>query len=395
MRLEDFDIKRGKAVLIGAVFLIWGVIILSFISNGYIKTWKLWHIPAMSPPFIDFRLIPGASETFRSGVDPAVSNPNDPLVRLFNYPKIWYGLFSLKISQDDTVWICIVLLVLFFLVLFAFPERIRVRDSLLLLFFIFSPACMLLYERGNVDLIFFILSGLIILTVNRWPIAAAVILLMAAFFKLFPFFGIIVFFSENKKNFYALFGTVAAIFLFYVLLNIQSVKASWLLTQRGTKVSYGVYVIFEVLGKYFRYYMLKIVPEDQIQNIMMFIPHSLALFLLVCIFFVAIRQKTVFPDNSERNLVAFRLGAAIYVGTFLLGNNWDYRMSFLLFVIPQLSQWLFASYGMYRWIYLGMFVVMLASFWDTVIFDYGILGFGVKYKLNLLVFDEIMNWSMF
>jgi hypothetical protein len=36
---------------------------------------------------------------------------------------------------------------------------------------------------------------------------------------------------------------------------------------------------------------------------------------------------------------AFRVGAGIYVGTFFLGNNWDYRQMFLLLVIPQLIAW--------------------------------------------------------
>jgi hypothetical protein len=30
-----------------------------------------------------------------------------------------------------------------------------------------------------------------------------------------------------------------------------------------------------------------------------------------------------------------------------------------------------------------------------VIFDYGLKIFGIGYKLHLLVFDEIINWSMF
>lgn len=110
---------------------------------------------------------------------------------------------------------------------------------------------------------------------------------------------------------------------------------------------------------------------------------------------MAIKNKVVLPVLSKRNLTAFRLGAAIYVGTFLLGNNWDYRLAFLLFTIPQLSQWFFASSGKSRWAYLGLFLVMAASCWSPVIFDYGIQVFGGKYKLKLLLFDEVMNWSMF
>lgn len=192
-----------------------------------------------------------------------------------------------------------------------------------------------------------------------------------------------------------MFGTVTAIFLLYLLLNIESLKASWQLTERGTYLSYGVYIIFDLLDAWFRYYLIKVVPEDQIQTIMRFVPHLFALLLLAGIFFIAMKHKGAFPVNSERNLAAFRLGAAIYVGTFLLGNNWNYRLVFLMFVIPQISQWFFASPGKYRWLYLGVFIVMFASFWDTVIFDYGLRVFGEKYKMYLFIFDEMMNWGVF
>ncbi len=395
VRLQDFDARRGRAVLIGSVLLIWGGIIWSFISNGYVQTWEMWHVSTMSPPFLDFRLIPGATETFQAGMDPALSNPYDPAGRLFNYPKIWYLLFPLNINQDDVILISIVLIVLFFLVLFVFPERIRVRDVLLFLPFVFSPACMLLYERGNVDLIFFILSGISLMLVNRLPIVASGIILIAAFFKLFPFFGIVIFFEENKKRFYGFFGAITGVFLLYLILNLESLKSSWQLTEQGTYTSYGVFVIFDLLYSYFRYYLLKVMPEDQFQISMSIIPYVFAFLLLITIFYFAMRQNAAFPAPSGRNLAAFRLGAAVYAGTFLLGNNWDYRLAFLLFTIPQLSHCLFVSSGKLRWAYLVLFIVMAASFWDPVIFDYGIQILGGKYKLKLMLLDEVMNWSMF
>jgi hypothetical protein len=395
VRLQDFDARRGRAVLIGAALLIWGGIIWSFISNGYVQTWEIWHISTMYPPFLDLRLIPGATETFQAGMDPALSNPYDPAGRFFNYPKIWYLLFPLNITQDDVIWISIVLIVLFFLVLFVFPERIRVRDAILFLPFVFSPACMLLYERGNVDLIFFILSGITIMLVNHLPIVAAGVLLIAAFFKLFPFFGIVIFFQENKKRFYAFLGAITGVFLLYLFLDLESLKSSWQLTEQGTYTSYGVFVVFDLLYSYFRYYLLKVMSEDQFQTSMSVIPYVFTFLLLIVVFYFAMRQNAEFPVYSGRNLAAFRLGAAIYAGTFLLGNNWDYRLAFLLFTIPQLSYCLFVSSGKLRWAYLGLFVVMAASFWGPVIFDYGIQILGGKYKLKLMLLDEAMNWSLF
>jgi hypothetical protein len=36
---------------------------------------------------------------------------------------------------------------------------------------------------------------------------------------------------------------------------------------------------------------------------------------------------------------SFRIGSSIYIGTFLLGYNYYYRLIFLLFCIPQLIEW--------------------------------------------------------
>lgn len=253
MRFSDLDVKYGRAFLVGSVFIIWGVILLSFYNNGYLQTWMLWKIPADDVMFLDFRVIPAAAETFKSGIDPAVSNPNDPAGRPFNYPKIWYLFFFVPLSQNDTVWMSIFLIVLFFVVLFIFPEHIRMRDAILFLWFIFSPACMLLYERGNIDMLFFFLCGVVIMTISWIPIVATIVFLAASFFKLFPFFGIPLFFHEDKNRFYKFFGVVMLIFLIYLMFNVDSLRNSWHLTQRGVRFSYGMNIIFVLLDAYFYY----------------------------------------------------------------------------------------------------------------------------------------------
>ena len=395
MTFKNFDLKNGKIFLVAAGLLIWSVIIGSFFINGYLETWMLWQVPAKTPLFLDFRLIPASAETFRSGIDPAVSNLNDPLERLFNYPKIWYLLFNTGISQDDTIWICTVLLVLFFLIVFVFPDKLRVRDALLLLIIVFSPASMLLYERGNVDLIFFVLIGLMILTLSRWPAFAIGVLSLASFFKLYPFFAAAGFLQENKKRFYALFGAASIIFFSYLTFNIESLKASWQLTWRGTDLSYGVYIIFDLLHNYVRYYLLHVFPKNQIEIVLGIVPHLTALLIVVGMFFLGVKQSGSFETSSDRNLLAFRTGAAIYVGTFLLGNNYDYRLAFLIFAIPQFSEWLFVSSGKQRWVLLGIFAALFISCWSMFISYYVLRLFFNDYTFQFLIFDEITNWALF
>src|SRR5207302_822458 len=51
---------------------------------------------------------------------------------------------------------------------------------------------------------------------------------------------------------------------------------------------------------------------------------------------LAIAQEAT---EDQRDLDYFVAGSAIYVGTFALAQNFDYRLVFLLLTIPQLFRW--------------------------------------------------------
>ena len=42
---------------------------------------------------------------------------------------------------------------------------------------------------------------------------------------------------------------------------------------------------------------------------------------------------------ATASLVGFHAGALIYLGTFAVANNFDYRLVFLLLTLPQLVEW--------------------------------------------------------
>src|SRR3989304_3787190 len=75
MQSRYLNDKYGKAFLVGGSLLIWLSIFLLFKNYGYTQTWELWKVPTESPPFSDFRLIPGSAETFRMGIEPSVRSP--------------------------------------------------------------------------------------------------------------------------------------------------------------------------------------------------------------------------------------------------------------------------------------------------------------------------------
>jgi len=289
----------------------------------------------------------------------------------------------------------VTLIILFFLVVFAFPEKLYVIDSLLVLSVVFSPAAVLLYERGNVDLVFFILCGLAIMLVRRSPAWTVAVLSIAAIFKMFPFFGVGIFLRENKQDFYKYLFASALIFGVYIALTYEGLSGIWNLTARGTFLSYGDYIIFDLYHAYFRYYLLKLMTEAQVIAFMKIVPHLIAMTVLSVVFWLGIRSKITLAVDSERNLTAFRMGACIYIGTFLLGNNWDYRLSFLIFTIPQISRWIFSSGKTTKILVALIFAAMLASCWYTALYKYFFLVTNKAYALQFFTFDETMNWILF
>src|SRR6266540_3370006 len=163
IRLKVEKQHYGKLVLIGIATLMWLLILVLFKTYGYEETWQLWKVPTQNLPFLDFRLIPGSAESFTHGYEPSIENPYDPTQRIFNYPAFWRLFFYTGITQDDTTWIVILMIILFFCGVILFPQNISISSALWMLLIVFSPASMLLYERGNVDLIVFLICVLTIL----------------------------------------------------------------------------------------------------------------------------------------------------------------------------------------------------------------------------------------
>src|SRR5512139_2518266 len=126
MHLKFDRDNLGKLILIGVSVLIWILLIFIFMNYGYANTWHLWKVPTMEPIFMDFRLIPGSTESFRHGLEPSDANPYDPTLRIFNYPAFWRLFFYTSITQADTIWISITMIVLFFIGVFLFPEKLSI-----------------------------------------------------------------------------------------------------------------------------------------------------------------------------------------------------------------------------------------------------------------------------
>ena len=382
--------NKGKSLLIAGIVLMWGILGILFGTYGYGKTWELWNVPVEKQVFLDFRLIPGSAESFRNGFEPSISNPFDPGGRIFNYPAFWRLFFYTGITLGDTIWIAVLMLILYFMGVILFPQKVTVPGALLMMLVVFSPASMLLYERGNADLFVFFICAMIVLATDYSAALTTGLIVFGAIVKIFPLFGITVLLKESKQKFWK-FAIVCILFMVaYGFLTFGSQRAAWTTTMRGDGLSYGSFVFFTRLGGYVQ----ELFPGMLSDGMWQFAFEVLALVLILFAAIPAIRGFEVLGASHERNLAAFRMGASIFVGTFLLGNNWDYRLAFLVLVIPQLSEWIFQGNRWSRSVSVLVLLAIFLSCWHLrLVFNLPFIP--LKDPANrIFVVDEIINWLL-
>jgi hypothetical protein len=367
----------------------------NFFSN-YPDSWIKFNfiyplVGTMLPPFADLRVITSGAECIRLGYDVLVANPCDPWQRPMNYPRIWSVPASWGLDQSHTVILGILFGLLFFILVFVTIKRLNYIEALFYALILCSPSAMLAIERGNNDLIIFILLSLSLLIMKNktaiWRYFSYIIIMFAALLKLYPIFALITALKEKKRNFTVIFLSIFIAFGIYVVTTFESIILISKATPRATIFSYGGKVIFDVifdeLDRYFYSFYNSHIPQyfNQIKLLLFYL--TIALFLLIS-YLLAKHTENFFQNNqlNINQIEAFRIGSSIYIGTFLIGNNWDYRLIFLLFTIPQILAWLKTQVQFELISGLALMAIILTTWLSNK-----------SYQIHY--FDELLNWLLF
>jgi hypothetical protein len=290
------------------------------------------------------------------------------------------------------------MIILFFISVFLFPENLSISGAIWMLLVLFSPASMLLYERGNVDSFVFFVCAMAVLAAGYSAYAATALILLASIMKLFPILGLSILFREPKKKFLLLSCTSLLVVLSYMILTLESVKTAWTETMRGNGLSYGTNILITRYALQLIQFLTRWFNPQQTQLLLNYGPLIAALILLFVIMVLAVKSSGQPGYISERNLAAFRMGASIYVGTFLLGNNWDYRLAFLVLLVPQLVEWMHSSCKGYRVAAISSIILVLLSCWHLWIVQMPpvhLLYSVDDPKRFWMILDEVFNWMLF
>lgn len=356
--------------------------ILLFHFYGYEKTWRLWNIPTMMPHFADIRVITAGGESYENGYDPSINNPYDPWQRKLNYPKIWKIIYSIGINQSHTTCLGMFLIFLFFFGVFLISPHTKFVTVFFLLAAVLSPATLLGIERGNIDLLIFFLLALSVVAVKKWHNISTMIVFLGFLLKLFPLVGLLVLLRKNQAIFIKSVLFAFFVCFFYLYCNYDDIILVIEATPRRTGFSYGLNVLW-----------MKVMDISPLIALFVRFLSYFSVLLALFFAFTSLFHSNCFIENKSIYLDSFRVGSAIYLATFLLGNNYDYRLMFLIFTIPQLLLWTKINLRYVPQISVITLFGIYLSLWYLIIVK---ITYYFPYSLYFgYILDDISNWVIF
>ena len=148
-----------------------------------------WGIDPWAFPFLDTDTILSALRCRRMGVDIFVTNPCDPLGRVFDYSPLWLAGAVFPVTSGWIGPVGLSFVALFLAALFLLPPGRGWRATLIVTLGAVSSACMYAVERGNNDLVVFALGAATAALASRrgaWRTLGYGCALLAGLLKYYP-----------------------------------------------------------------------------------------------------------------------------------------------------------------------------------------------------------------
>jgi Glycosyltransferase family 87 len=317
--------------------LAWGLLVLLATDRGAWLGFQGYFWGPAWPLFGDLEVVRKGVRAWEGGIDPLTAPVSAGL--LYNYPRVWLWLGSPLLKMP----LVAEGLILAALLIAGLGAVLRPRDfwgTVVFGLVLFSPPVRFVLERGNIDIVVFVLvtAGVCWGARARPPLGAGLRVLAAmaaAILKLYPVAVLVLgIFAERRVGRRLFFvGTAAvALFFFSRLGELELISHR---TPRSHLAAYGAAVFWERSG----------MPANPVAD-----RKALAAYLhrqrtrcseifavtLAAAVSAGILGRSRFPsqDDTAAAWSFFYSGGAIYCGTFLLGNNWSYRLIFLIFCLP-------------------------------------------------------------
>ena len=314
-----------------SILLLLTIAVYLYILSNF-TLWQSVGIPKLKTPFADMQAILSASDAYREGYDPYIENPHDPLGREHVYPRPWLWLGYTGLTRDHSKFAAILLMSFFFLLSIRILRPENGNEFLLSAMLLLSPAVLLGVERGNNDLIIFILLGLAVFSLNNknhlLDLIAYFFLFLASILKFYPIASFLIFVRiiKDYKKFWMfalfsiLFFGVYAVFSFSDFEYLKNI-----VPKPHGRFTFGAAIFFE--------WILDEWPVNA----------TYIYFMAAAVFFLAflLSSRTGLAEvrNNSINTIFFLVGSLNILFCFFANTNYDYRCIFFVLILP----WLFEN----------------------------------------------------
>lgn len=341
------------------------------------------------PTFLDMRAITSGWECDRLGVDVLAGNPCDPLGRPMNYPRVWTWPSGLGLDQDSAEVLGPVAGGAFLASAVVLAGPLTLGGAAVYAAVLGSPSVMLGVERGNTDLFMFALVVLALLAMRhrRGGVRhlAAPVLVLAGVLKVFPFLAGAALLRLPRGPALASVAGLGLSAGAYALATRDDLDLIGRGTPQTVHLAYGADVMWDGLrvgeGLARPAGWLDGEGAERLAT-----AGAVALVAVACLLLV----RWIGRDAPRRDgpvaqeglaLDALWAGAAIYVGTFALGHHIDYRLAFLVLVVPQTLAWARAP-GRMGLLARAALVALVATLWLSADL------------VRAFPIDEALNWAL-
>ncbi len=327
---RPLDGRWLAAAVVVAYALVFGMAVRAW---GTDRAFLAAGVPTVGRHFSDLYVFPAAATEFAHGGNPYLSNPTDPWQRTYNYPRVW--LLFMRYSPAAVPLFGFGLAAAWLVILGLSWGRLSPLQGLLAGAAACSPPAMLALERGNSDLIIFLLLAAALAGLARgWRIAGWFGLFFASVLKLYPAVSFAVLAQGGWRRaqgwLWAAVGGLGA----WTLLNLDEIRAIAHNTPTGgPAISYGSAVLFSIAD---------LLQQERTGTWAGYSSHAwlggaAAALLAGLMAWVGFQRCSAAPTPAfDRALAGFQAGALVYIATFILGSNFAYRQIFLLLGLPWL-----------------------------------------------------------
>ncbi|BBD69186.1 hypothetical protein NIES4072_34850 [Nostoc commune NIES-4072] len=391
-KTSSFD---GRIIVITCLSIYFLMIYSSTLFTNYYDFWNLLGVPARPYPFGDLWVITSGIECHRLGYNIYKENPCNPWPYFaeFNYPRIWLSLTNLGLSSSHTILLGTSIIIIFLVMVLISIKNLNFAEGLIYSLVLCSPAVMLGIERANNDLIIFIILSISLLLINSsqiiWRLTSYLLLLFAAILKIYPIFALSLILRESRRKFFIITTFLTGVFVSYLIAEFNNFKQVYLATPQVNYWSYGSKILLSSLFNHIKAIIktlginkqsiYRVLPDSFSQKIILL----LAIVIFVsCLIYILYKLNYQINENININFIdAFRLGASIYIGSFLITNSWAYRLIFLIFTLPQILSWM-KKESCLRFLSMFSILAIILTVWIKI-----------KAVAGLLFYvDQIMNW---